>query len=60
MRLTVKIKTAMDGRLDLQVLELPDLAVSAQSVREIPEAVKDAAARLTGSSADYYDVEVGY
>ncbi|WGM22409.1 hypothetical protein QEH68_09655 [Paenarthrobacter sp. OM7] len=34
--------------MDLQVLELPDLEVSVQGVREIPETVRDAMAGLTG------------
>lgn len=59
-RLTVKIRKATDGQMDLQVLELPDLEVSVQGVREIPETVKDAAARLTGLPADQFIVEVGY
>ncbi|WP_369745629.1 hypothetical protein [Paenarthrobacter sp. AMU7] len=46
--------------MDLQIQELPDLEVSVQGVREIPETVKAAAARLTGRPADHFDVEVGY
>ncbi|WP_178995358.1 hypothetical protein [Paenarthrobacter nitroguajacolicus] len=60
MRLTVKIKKATDGQMDLHVLELPDLEISVQGVREIPETVKKAAARLTGRPADQFTVEVGY
>ncbi|WGM22863.1 hypothetical protein QEH68_22315 (plasmid) [Paenarthrobacter sp. OM7] len=46
--------------MDLQVLELPDLEVSVQGVREIPETVRDATAGLTGLPADQFIVEVGY
>ena len=60
MRLTVKIKQAQDGRMDLQVLELPGLEVSVKRVAEIPDAVRDAAAALTGRSREDFDVELGY
>ena len=53
-RLTVKIRNATDGRTDLQVLELSDLEVCVRGVREIPETVRDAAARLTGRPADQF------
>ncbi|MFK0042221.1 hypothetical protein ACIQTW_20495 [Paenarthrobacter sp. NPDC090517] len=60
MRLTVRISKATDGRLDLYVVELPELEAQAQRVAEIPETVREAAAILTGRSKDDFDVEVGY
>lgn len=60
MRLTVKIKSASDGHMDLQVLELPELEVSVKAVRDIPEAVAKAAAAMTGKPIDHFKVEIGY
>lgn len=60
MRLTVKIRKATDGRLDLQVLEMPELDVAVHKFKEIPAAVTDAAASLTGLPKDDFEVEVGY
>jgi hypothetical protein len=39
MRLTVRIRSATDGRLDLRVLEMPELEVGVRKFKEIPEAV---------------------
>ncbi|GLU61587.1 hypothetical protein [Paenarthrobacter ureafaciens] len=60
MRLTVKIRKATDGRLDLQVVEMPELEVAVRKFKEIPSAVIEAAASLTGRSQDDFEVEVGY
>lgn len=60
MGLTVKIRKATDGRLDLQVVEMPELEVAVHKFREIPGAVADAAADLTGRPTDDFQVEVGY
>jgi hypothetical protein len=60
MNLTVKIMKAEDGLLDLRVVELPDLDLSARTFGEIPALVSEAAARLTGRSEQEFDVEVGY
>lgn len=60
MRLTVKIRKATDGCLDLQVLELPELEVSVTRVGEIQEAVSSAAEGLTGRARSDFDVEIGY
>lgn len=60
MKLTVKIRKATDGRLDLQVLEMPELEVVARKFKEIPEAVAAAAASLTGRPQNEFEVDVGY
>lgn len=60
MRLTVRIRKATDGRLDLQVVEMPELEVVVRKFKEIPEAVTDAAADVTGRPKDDFEVEVGY
>lgn len=60
MRLTVKIRKATDGRLDLEVLEMPELEVVVRKFKEIPTAVTDAAAGLTGRPKGDFEVEVGY
>lgn len=60
MRLSVRIRKATDGRLDLQVLEMPELEVVVHRFKEIPEAVIDAAAGITGRPKDDFEVEVGY
>jgi hypothetical protein len=58
MKLTAQIKKATDGRLDLRVVELPEIEAQARNFAEIPKAVKDAAARLTGRRDQDFDVEV--
>jgi hypothetical protein len=60
MILTAQIKKAADGWLDLQVVELPDLEAHARKVEDIPDVVRDAAARLTGRPGHDFDVEVRY
>jgi hypothetical protein len=60
LKLTVHILQAIDGRFDLRVFELPELAAQARGVDEIPDAVKDAAARLTGRPKHDSDIEVRY
>ena len=60
MKLTAKIKSAADSGIELRVPELPGLEAHARNVAEIPDAVKDAAARLTGRPKDDFDVEVRY
>ncbi|BCW86652.1 hypothetical protein NicSoilE8_43250 (plasmid) [Arthrobacter sp. NicSoilE8] len=59
-RLTVNIKSASDGHMDLQVLGLPKLEVSVKAVRDIPEAVAKAAVAMTGKPIDHFKVEIGY
>ncbi|MFE4542234.1 hypothetical protein [Arthrobacter sp. NPDC056727] len=60
MKLTAQIKNAADGRLDLRVVELPELVAHARKFDDIPDAVRDAAARLTGRPGQDFDVEVRY
>ena len=60
MKLTAQIGTASDGRLDLRVLELPELEAQASSVEAIPGAVREAAARLTGRPNEDFDIEIRY
>lgn len=60
MNLTVKILKVADGLLDLRVVELPELDLSARTIREIPAIVSEAAARLTGRPEQEFDVDVGY
>lgn len=60
MRLTVKIRKATDGRLDLEVPELPEVQVVAKRVGDIPEVVRDAAAKLTGLPENDFNIDVGY
>ena len=60
MRLNAQIRKATDGRLDLHVVELPDLEAHARKFEDIPDAVRDAAARLTGRPGQDFDVEVRY
>jgi hypothetical protein len=58
MRLTAQITKAADGRLDLRVVELPELEAHARKFDDIPDAVKDAAARLTGRPGQDFEVEI--
>ncbi|MFJ4029978.1 hypothetical protein ACIPWF_21780 [Paenarthrobacter sp. NPDC089989] len=60
MRLTVKTRQAKDNKMDLQVVELPELDVQAKKLREVSDVVKDAAAALTRRSREEFDVELGY
>ena len=60
MILTAQIKKAADGWLDLRVIEMPDLEAHARNVEDIPDAVRDAAERLTGRPGHDFDVEVRY
>ena len=58
MKLTTRITSAADGWLVLEVLELPDLKASAKGFEDIPEAVRAAAAALTGRPEGTFDVDV--
>lgn len=58
--MTVQIKSAADGWLDLKVVELPTLDVSARDLGEIPCIVGEVAARLTGRPEQEFDVKVRY
>jgi hypothetical protein len=58
--LTAKIRKAADGRLDLYVVEMPELVAHARSVEDIPGVVRAAAAILTGRPEDDFEVVVGY
>lgn len=60
MRLTVRIKQATDGRIDLHVEELPILELFVGRVADIPTVVAEAAAALTGRPKEDFKVEVGY
>ena len=60
MVLTAKIREARDGRLDLYVIELPELEAHARTVADIPRVVREAAAILTGLPEESFDVLVGY
>ncbi|MFF2347009.1 hypothetical protein [Pseudarthrobacter sp. NPDC058119] len=60
MKLTAHIKDATDGWFDLRTLELPELQATAHRVEDIPEAVREAAAKITGKPASEFDVEVSY
>ncbi|MDR6794617.1 hypothetical protein J2W89_003799 [Pseudarthrobacter oxydans] len=60
MKLTTRIKSATDGKLSLDIEELPALEVDAKNVGEIPEAVQAAAARLTGRDKSEFIIEVRY
>lgn len=55
-----EIKKATDGRLDLEVPELPELQVMAKRTVDIPEVVRDAAAKLTGLPESDFTIDVGY
>ncbi|GKV73734.1 hypothetical protein NCCP2145_31150 [Pseudarthrobacter sp. NCCP-2145] len=58
MKLTTRIRSAADGWLALEVLELPGLEAYAKAFEDIPQAVQAAAAALTGRPADKFDVDV--
>lgn len=51
---------AADGWVDLHVLQLPDLEAHARRMDEIPDVIRDAAARLTGRPKNDFNVEVRY
>lgn len=54
------ISTAADGHLVLKVVELPQLTALSDTVEDIPEAVRAAAARIAGRAAEDFDVHVDY
>ncbi|MGA8791257.1 MAG: transcriptional regulator [Paenarthrobacter sp.] len=60
MKLTTQIRYAADGWLELEVAELPGLVAHARRVEDIPDAVRAAAAVLTGKPYQEFDVEVRY
>ncbi|MFK0004981.1 hypothetical protein [Paenarthrobacter sp. NPDC090522] len=60
MQLTAHIKEAADGCLTVGVIEFPLLAVQAKNVSEIPAAVSESAAVLTGRPVSDFDVSVRY
>lgn len=60
MQLTAHIMEATDGRLTVGVIEFPVLTVQAKSVGEIPAAVSESAAALTGRPASDFDVSVRF
>ena len=58
MRLTARIRSARDGWLALEVLELPELEVVVKSFDDIPDAVSRAAEESLGRPASEFVVEV--
>lgn len=60
MRLTVQIKRANDGHLELEVEEIPQLSLTAKNLQEIPDVVKAAAAEWTGRPADEFTIIADY
>lgn len=58
MQLTAHIKEATDGCLTVGVIEFPVLTVQAESIHEIPAAVSESAAALTGRPANDFVVSV--
>jgi hypothetical protein len=60
MRLPAQIKKAADRWLDLHVVELPELEAHARKFDDIPDAVRDAEARLSGRPGQDFEVEIRY
>ena len=60
MKLTVYIAIAADGKLQLRTVELPGLHVETDSLTDIEEAVRRAAAEETGKRFDEFAVEIQY
>jgi len=59
-KLTAHIRLAADGWLKLEVDELPQLEAHARAVREIPDAVRTAAAVLTGKPRQEFEIDLRY
>jgi predicted RNase H-like HicB family nuclease len=60
MQLTAYTSSAGDGYFLIGTKEFPDLVARASSIKDIPEAVRSAAAVITGHDPNDIDVIVGY
>lgn len=58
MKLTARIRSARDGWLAVEVLEIPELEVVVKSFEDIPDAVSGAAEKSLGRPASEFVVEV--
>jgi hypothetical protein len=60
LQLNVYVANAADGFFLFKVVELPELTARAGTIDEIPEAVRVAAAALTGRAPEDFDVQVDF
>ncbi|MEV4988430.1 transcriptional regulator [Pseudarthrobacter sp. LMD1-1-1.1] len=58
MKLTARIRSASDGWLALEVIEMPGLEAAAKRFEDIPDAVRAAAAQSTGRPQTEFDVDI--
>jgi len=56
MQLTAYIASANDGYFLVKAKEVPELLARTSSLNDIPDAVREAAARLTGRAAGDFEV----
>lgn len=56
MKLNVYISRAEDGILTVKAVQIPELSVQAGTIAEIPDAVRSAAASISGQSPDDFVV----
>lgn len=56
MRLNVYVSSAEDGILTVKAVQIPELSVQTGTIAEIPDAVRAAAAAISGHAPDQFDV----
>lgn len=58
MKPTPRVRSASEGWLELDVIELPGLELAAKKFEDIPDAVRAAAATCTGRPDGDFDVDI--
>lgn len=56
MQLNVYISSAADGLLTVKAVQLPELSIQTQTIEDIPDAVRFAAAAMVGQGPEDFDV----
>jgi hypothetical protein len=60
LQLNVYIASASDGFYTAKAVQMPELSAHARTLEEIPEAVRSAAAAVTGQPANFFDVVIDF
>lgn len=60
LQLNVYIASASDGFFTVKAAQMPQLSAQARTLADIPDAVRSAAAAITGQPADVFDVVIDF
>lgn len=60
MQLKVYVASASDGYFSVKCVLMPELTACAPTIKELPEAVRTAAAAITGPAVEDFDVIIDF